>query len=577
MSITRNLPTHGCARALAIGAAIITLLPAATQAQLVVWQDDFDLQPAGANSTDATYGRIAYNFAGAGVGNPIVVITNGTPSPFGTSTNYCAFIFDSTNTAPPLPLNFGWDINSIATTGENTNTVLRDYTLKFDIKVEGDGISNLGGFVGPIVYLYGHAAAGGYSSGQYYGNGAQTNINAGWFPAAGSGWVQVEMPLGTFGTANAAALNTTSAAFSFGIGAYMAGLTSINRQEIHIANVQLVMDTNPPPIPPPTMNIVKAEPGLRIFARNFAAPWNQEGFGTVNLNQSWIGAATPANPVSYAVAIANFDTVNNYALYAQFVQNGNPGDPFGVYNGANAFVWTIQKGGDGLFFTRIDWKTNAPAAGQNNVALPVTPTTSADGRGTWTLTFTNDTDGTVTAPDGTSAAFTLPNDPAWAAAFANPVVIDFGTAPNNTAGYGQWIEISRVAISNVVAGTQYDDFTQAEVLNTSLWNTAFSIDNNPPSVVLVTTNTPLWVNWTIPDDQFGLGTKADLGNANIPWYTPNYYGTGFGATITTPTQVGTALRWTLIHKDCLPTTDGNVGGPASPNAFFILQKPAPSP
>lgn len=548
---------------------------AATQAQLVVWQDDFDLQPVGANSGDATYGRIAYNFAGAGVGNPLVMITNGNPSPFGTSTNYCAFIFDSTNTAPPLPLNFGWDINSIAATGDNTNTALRDYTLKFDIKVEGDGIANLGGFVGPIVYVYGHAGAGGYSSGQYYGNGAQTNINAGWFPAAGSGWVQVEMPLGSFGTANAAALNTTSPAFSFGIGAFMAGLTSINRQEIHIANVQIVMDTNPPEIPPPTMSIEAAKPGLRIFARNFAAPWNQEGFGTVNLNQSWIGVATPANPVSYSITIADFDTINGYSLYVQFVQNGNPGDPFGVYNGQNAFVWEINHQDTG-FTTSINWKTNRPSNGQDNNALPVTVTTSTTGRGTWTLTFTNDTDGTVTAPDGTTASFILPNDPEWAAKFANPLIIDFGTAPNNPAGYGQWIDISKVVISNVVDGLQYDDFTQADVLNTSLWNTGFSLDNNPPSVILVSTNTPLWVNWTIPDDQFGLGTKADLGNPNIPWYTPNYYGAGLGATITTPTQMGTTRKWTLIHKDCLPTTDGNVGGPAAAAAFFSLQKPAPS-
>lgn len=555
-------------------AALGTLSVAANAADLVVWQDDFDLQPVGANSADATYGRIAYNFAGAGIGNPIVMITNGTPSPFGTSTNYCAFIFTATNTQPPLPLNFGWDINSIATTGQNTNAAQRDYTLKFDIKVEGDGINNLGGFIGPIVYVFGHGSAGGYWSGEYYGNGAQTNINAGWFPAAGSGWSHVDMPLGTFGTANAAALNPQSVAFSFGIGAYMAGLTSINQQEIHIANVQIAMNTTPPVIPPPTMDFVKAKPGLRIFAQDFTAPWNQEGFGTVNLNQSWIGVATPANPVSYAIKIGSFDTVNNYALYAQFVQNGNPGDPYGVYNGTNAFVWTIQKTGAG-FVTRVDWKTNAPAAGQNNVALAPVTTTSLDGRGTWTLTFTNDTDGTITAPDGTTASFNLPNDPAWAAAFANPLIIDFGTAPNNTAGYGEYIDINSLAISNVVDGTQFDDFTQDDALNTSLWNRGFSFNNNPPSVILVSTNTPWWVNWSIPDDNFGLGTKASLGG-DIPWFTPNYYGSGTGATITTPTTMGGARKWTLIHKDCLPTTDGNVGGPAAAAAFFSLQKPAPT-
>ncbi len=163
-------------------------LSATAHAQTNVWHDDFDQFPVGANSTDGSYGRIAYNFAGPGVGDPIVVITNtfdpdtlpGDPNY--THSNYCAFIFTSTNTSPPLPLNFGWDINSIATAG-NTNTSLRAYTLKFDIAVEGDGMANLGGFVGPIIYVFGHSAGGVYNSGEYYGNGAQTNITAGFFPA----------------------------------------------------------------------------------------------------------------------------------------------------------------------------------------------------------------------------------------------------------------------------------------------------------------------------------------------------------------------------------------------------------
>lgn len=560
--------------------AALSSLTAAANAQLVVWHDDFDQQQIGAGSanTNFPYGRIAYNFAGPGVGNPMVIITNATNpdtlpgDPGYTHTNYCAFVFDSTNKQPPLPLNFGWDVNSIATTGDNTNTLQRTYTLKFDIAVQGDGINNLGGFVGPVVYVFGHAAAGAYSSGEYYGNGAQTNISAAWFPPPGSGWVHVDMPMGTFGTANATALNTTSAAFSFGIGAYMAGLTSINHQEIDIANVQIVMDTNPPAIPPPTMNIVQARPGLRVFTQDHTATYNQEGFGTVDPNESWIGVATPANPVSYSVTFGSFDTVDNYAFYAQFVQNANPGNPYGVYNGTNALVWTIQKGG-GVFSTRIDWKTNAPAAGQTNNALPLTTTTSTTGRGTWTLTFTNDTNGTVTAPDGTSAAFTLPNDPAWTALFANPLIIDFGTAPNNTAGYGQWIDISKIAISNVVDGLQFDDFTQDDVLNTGLWNTGFSLNNNPPSVIQVSTNTPLWVNWTVPDDLFVLATKADLSDTNVPWYTPNYYGNGI--TISTPTQMGNTTKWTLIPSTCLPTTDAIPGGQASASAFFRLQKPGP--
>src|ERR1017187_2848657 len=120
---------RACASALAVGAAAITLLPAATRAQTNIWHDDFDQNLVGANSTDSTYGRIAYNFGGSPGANPLVIITNAsnpdtlTGDPGFTHSNYCAFIFQcSTNI-----YNFGWDINSVATTGGNTNTSLRAY------------------------------------------------------------------------------------------------------------------------------------------------------------------------------------------------------------------------------------------------------------------------------------------------------------------------------------------------------------------------------------------------------------------------------------------------------------------
>jgi hypothetical protein len=565
--------------------ALLSGLATATHGQnIVVWHDDFDLQSIGANSTDSTYGRIAYNFGGSVGANPIVVITNKTNpdtlpgDPSYTHTNYCAFIFDSTVLPSGSAYNFGWDINSIAATG-NTNAQLRAYTLAFDIAVQGDGMGNLGGFVGPLVYVYGHTAAGSYSSGQYYGNGAQIGTNTGIFPAAGSGWIHYEFPMADWATANHDLLYCTNAAFSFGIGDYMAGLTVVGQEEIDIADVQLLMNTNLPPLPGPPIALVPAKPGLRVFGQNSQQTYNQEGFSTADVNQSWIGVATPANPVSYSVTIGDFDTVNNYTLYVQFAQNATPGDPFGVYNAANALVWNITAQSAG-FTTAVNWKTNLPANGQPSNALPTMVTTSLNGRGTWKLTFTNNTDGTVTAPDGTSGAFTLPNDPAWQAALANPVVIDFGTAPNNTAGFGQWITFSQIAISNVLDGTEFDDFTKDDVLNTALWNPGFSVDsasaNNAGSVFQISTNTPYWANWGLPDDGFGLETKASLKGGTNMWFSPSYYGTGVGATNTFPTKMGKLLKWTLIPSACLPTVDGTVGGPASGSAFFRLANPPPS-
>jgi hypothetical protein len=565
-----------------IGAWIALIMTA--HAQTNVWHDDFDQWPVGYGSGPnftgpGTYGRIAYDFSGAGAGNPMVVITNGTNpdtlpgDPSYTHSNYCAFIFTSTNVFPPN-FNFGWDINSIAAFS-NTNTDPRAYTLKFDFSVQGDGINNLGGFVGPQVYVFGQNAPGAYSSGEYYGDGTQKGLTAGFFPPPGGGWVHVEMPLSQgWGTANANPINFLSPAFSFGFGAFMAGLSSTNQQEIDIANVEITEIT--PPLLNPTNHITAGKPGLRLFAQNSQQTYNQEGFGTVDQNQSWVGIATPANPVSYSVTMGDFNTANGFALYLQFVQNGNPGDPFGVYNGQNALVWTIQSGGGtNGFTTSVAWKTNSPASGEPNVAMPVTTTTSTNGVGTWTLTFTSDLAGTVTTPDGTVGTVTLP-DEAMAADFVNPVIIDFGEAPNRTIGYGQWITFNKIAISNVLDGTEIDDFTQDTnfPINTTLWNPGFSLDRN--SVVQVPPGKSYWMNWTTPANGFGLETKGQLIGGTNMWFSPNYYGSGVGASNSVPTLMGTQYIWTLVPGACFPTADGTTNGPTSPTAFFRLANPPPS-
>ena len=538
-------------------------LTAAANAQLVVWQDDFDQQPLGANSVDGTYGAVAFNYTSAGYGNPMAVITNDLPDTLNgyTGTNNCAFLFDTDPNVFPNVLNFGLQINQLPATG-NTNTSLRAYTLNFDIAVQGIDIGGIGGYVAPSFGLYGSG------SGEYYGNGCQTNVGTAFFPPAGSGYQHVSVPLDSFNTANAALLNPTGPTFAYFMAFYLAGHTYAGTVEIDLANISITM-SNPPALPPPTMAVVPAKPALRIFAQDFTAPWNQEGFGTVYPDQSWVGVATPQNPVSYTIAFSDFDTVNNYTLYAQFVQNANPGDPYGVYNGQNALVWSISHQDSG-FTTAVNWKTNAPTGNANNNALALT-TTSLDGRGRWTLTFTNDTDGTVTAPDGSSGSFSL--DPSITPNFANPLTIDFGTAPNSNAGYGQWIDISMIAITNVIDGNQYDDFTMDDVLNTSLWNPAFSLNNNPPSVIQVSTNTPYWVNWTAPAEGFGLATSTNLLDPNS-WSSPSYW-SGYSATNTTALMGGIKF-WTLIPVTCLPTADGTPGSAPSTIGFFRLSNPPPA-
>jgi hypothetical protein len=65
------------------------------------------------------------------------------------------------------------------------------------------------------------------------------------------------------------------------------------------------------------------------------------------------------------------------------------------------------------------------------------------------------------------------------------------------------------------------------------------------------------------------------GGTNM-WFSPNYYGSGVGASNTVPKLMGTQLYWTLVPNACFPTIDGTTNGPASPTAFFRLANPPPS-
>ncbi len=527
--------------------AALSGLATATHAQLVVWSStNFVDDPLG------SYGAVVDFAGGQNVTTSIV-----TPGEGGGGSQAWEVSLN-----PGSPINFQTTGVPYPTSG-NTNLILANYTISFDMQVTGNDVSPGGGL--QISVFPNQAGANGYG---VFGPNLLLSSTVTNVFTAGTGYQHYSFPLSSFNLNNGFPNVSTATNFSVGIGyvSYPGNLTALT-ETLDIANLQITMLTNAPPPVGPTMNVLPAKPGLRVFGQNYAQPYNQEGFGTMDISQSWVNA-TPVHPTSYSITIADFDTVDNYTLYAQFVQGVGTINPYVVYQGANALVWNITHAGTG-FTTSVAWKTNSPNSGQTNTAVALT-TTSINGRGTWTLSFTSDTNGTVTAPDGTSGSFVL--DPTVSAQFADPVVVCFGTAPNNTAGYGQYIDISSILITNVAGVNESDDFTKDTGLDPTLWDPAFSLD--PGSVIQVSTDTPYWVNWTVPDQGFGLGTKASLNGGTNQWFTPNYYG---GGTVTNsgPTQMGPSLKWTLVPSACLPTVDGTVGGTPSQTGFFRLSIPPP--
>jgi hypothetical protein len=165
-------------------------------------------------------------------------------------------------------------------------------------------------------------------------------------------------------------------------------------------------------------------------------------------------------------------------------------------------------------------------------------------------------------------------DPNVTADFGNPLVAYFGLQPNQSAGEGQFEDWASISVGGVAGAHENEDFTTDSSFNPN--NYWANNSATATSIQLVTTNTPYWINWTLPAGGYGLGT-ADRVNGSLsapaPWMLPEYFN-GYNDGNTIPGSANQGLKtWVLIPTTCLPTSDGNPGGPLSTNAFFKLFNP----
>jgi hypothetical protein len=247
-------------------------------------------------------------------------------------------------------------------------------------------------------------------------------------------------------------------------------------------------------------------------------------------------------------------------------------DQYIDYQASNE-LWMIVGPGGGGVVASVQWKTNLPNNNPSHTELTITNATAV---GTWTLTFNSATSGTLTAPGASPKSFTI-TDPNVAADFGNPLVAYFGVQPNSTAGEGQYEDWAAISVTGVTGTQENDNFTT----DTSFDPNGYWSNNSAQttSVQLVTTNTPYWVNWTLPDNGYALGTATSLlGNTNTsnPWMLPEYYD-GYNGSPTGDDLPGLAnqgqKKWVLIPTSCLPTVDGSQFGVPAPDAFFKLFNP----
>ncbi len=279
----------------------------------------------------------------------------------------------------------------------------------------------------------------------------------------------------------------------------------IDNLDVHLSTVK-----TPPPTLSPTLT--KSTPGLNFFSSGS----NGDQYQRTNLKlqtttgNTWVGATTP---VTYSLTITNFPDGTLYPGYqAQiFLTTGAAGNNETApdYADTNLVFLDIHENANGTAYAAFRYKTNEPGNATVYGSGTLGTVGSSNILGKWSLTFSQNTNITVTAPDGETFQTNFTSDAA--ALFADPMNVYFGGQPNSPANFGQSVVLSSVSITGNVTPVQDNFLADNGQLDT---NTLWSVVAGDPSTVQLMTPDPaaIWVKWSLPDSGFGLQGTTNLAN-----------------------------------------------------------------
>src|ERR1044071_3866799 len=306
-------------------------------------------------------------------------------------------------------------------------------------------------------------------------------------------------------------------------------------------------------IPPPTMSLEKTKPGLNLLAAS-SGQYDRQGIATVNSNFGWVGSNAP---VSYSMTIKEFPSGDTYRGFSThfYLVPGTPGnEEYPDWTEPNCILIDISAGTNNNGTATFHYKTNAPNSNgaatldnQNSQYFNASPTNGPVGQlgsvtgasilGTWTVTFNQDTNITLTAPDGTTNSVVMP--PEDAAQFAGDLKVYYGAVPGQTPNIGQAAVLSGALVTSGSVTFVEDNFSPS-ALNPDLWVVRAA---STAGVTMITSEQPYFLFWTTPASGFTLQTNYDLTLTNS-WGDPGL----------TDQLVGNRRR-ALVPQTALPTAN----------------------
>ena len=319
--------------------------------------------------------------------------------------------------------------------------------------------------------------------------------------------------------------------------------------------------TAPQTVPPgPALSLERPIRGLNLAPTS--GQYQRQNIATVSSGYGWVG-----NPeiVTYAVEIGRYPDASHSGFQTHiFLVAGSPGtDSAPDYNQPNVIFLDIQSQADGTAFAAFRYKTNEPAGNSFLYgAGTLGGVSSPSPLGVWSLSFSNNTNVTVTAPGGAQGNFAL--SAAAANLFANALTVYVGVQPNSGPNVGQIAVLNSFRILTAFPGgiedqtLLEDNFLTDADLNTATWQVAAGDANG---VQLVGADAAFWLQWTTPDSGFLLQTAPTLTDANswseLAWAVP---------------QIGTVKR-ILVRSYSATPEPGKIYAPTADRSFFRMKKP----
>jgi len=281
-------------------------------------------------------------------------------------------------------------------------------------------------------------------------------------------------------------------------------------------------------VPPPRIStkFTEPKPGLNLFSGGPSSDQYQRNnikfLG--NTGVGWLGQTG----VTYSVTITNFPDGTAYSGYQQhlFITTG-PGTYNGLdYSETNVVWMNVSANSNNTASVAFRYKINEPQANSNMFGAEYIGVASAGTLvnmqaptplGTFSLTFNNDTNITITGPGGVSTNFNM--RPEAVAPFIEPLNVVIGAQPNQPYNVGQEVVIASVSGTNASTGTPIfaDDFIADGFLNPGFW----SILTGEPNTVFVFPLDPgqKLVSWSTPDAGFGLQVNTNSVARADAWTT----------------------------------------------------------